>query len=63
MKFVAVGKYARHHRVDFVVQRGIVARAADGDSVSRPGELEVIDRRVADGRCDFRRRHFARLVP
>src|SRR6266446_9372097 len=63
MQLVAVGKYASHHRVDFVVQRGIVAGTAHVDAISRPGELEIIDRGIADGRRDFGHRHFARLVP
>src|SRR6266581_2928364 len=63
MKFVAVREYAGHHLVYFVIQRGIVAGAADIDAVSRPRKLKIVDRRVADGRCDFRYRHFAWLVP
>src|SRR5258708_24513843 len=63
MDFVSVGEQTRHRRVDLVVQRGGVAGTADGDAVSRPGELEVVDCGVANGGGNFCHGHFARLVP
>src|SRR5207244_9417269 len=63
MQLAREREQARHRCVDLVIQRRIITGPADGDAVSRPGELEVIDCGVADGGRNFCRRYFAWLVP